>query len=180
MATEAKEPNMYEGNVAYDLSRFDRRRRVREALESEEITPELPVKPKTKAAAKAEARPRMRVSAFAVLSYVVLFVLMLGIVMNYMILNEVTIDTARLENESAELKSEAAKLRVEYERAMNLSDLAEKAEEIGMYSPGSDQVDYIDISRSDEVTVYSEKGGDGFFAGLENLLLGIGDYFSGE
>lgn len=180
MATEAREPNMYEGNVAYDLSRFDRRRRVREALESEEVTPELPVKPKSKTAAKTDARPRMRVSAFAVFSYVVLFALMLGIVMNYMILNEVTIDTARLENESAELKSEAAKLRVEYERAMNLSDLSEKAEEIGMYSPGSDQVDYIDISRGDKVTVYSEKSGDGFFAGLENLLLSIGDYFSGE
>ena len=181
MQSGTENRNMYEGSVAYDLSRFDRRRRVREALENEKVvTPELPAKPKTKTADKADAHPRIRVSAFAVLSYVVVFALLLGIVMNYMILNEVTVETARLENELHSLESDAAKLEVEYERAMSLSELAAKAQEIGMYAPGSDQVDYIDISRSDEVTVYSSGEGEGFFAGLEKALIGIGDYFSGE
>lgn len=182
-SSEATNRDVYGESVAYDLSRFDRRRKVREALENERIvSTELPTKPKTKTAARAnaDARPRMRVSAFAILSYIVVFALMLGIVMNYMILNEVTIETARLENELSSLKSDAAKLQVEYERAMSLSELAARAQEIGMYSPNSDQVDYIDISRHDEVTVYNSGESDGFFAGLEKVLISIGDYFSGE
>ena len=180
MQSGAENRNMYEGSVAYDLSRFDRRRRVQEALANEQVvTPELPAR-KAKAAAHVEAKPRMRVSAFAIFSYVIMVAIMLGIVMNYMILNEITIDTARMENELSALESDAAKLEVEYERAMNLSELAAKATEIGMYSPGSDQIDYIDISRSDEVTVYSAGEDDDFFTGVEKMLVGIGEYFSGE
>lgn len=171
--------NAYNESVAYDLSRFDNRRRVREVLENERVvTPELPAKVRT--AADAEAKPRLRISAFAVLSYIVIVALALGIVMNYMILNEVAVDTAALENELESLESDAAKLQVEYERAMNVGDLATKAAEAGMYAPGADQIGYIDISRSDEVVVYAAEESGGFFAGLEKVLLGIGDYFSGE
>ncbi len=171
-------PN-YSESVAYDLSRFDRRRRVRETLEQEKVvTPELPAS-KARANAQAVARPRIRISAFAVISYVVLVALVLCIVMNYMILNEITIDTARLETELSSLESDAAKLQVEYERAMNVGDLATKAGEIGLYAPGADQIGYIDISRSDSVKVYAREETD-FFSGLESVLLKIGAYFSGE
>lgn len=172
--------NAYNESVAYDLSRFDPRRRVQEALANEKvITPELPARGRTKTKAEAETKTRIRVSAFAVVSYVVLFALVLTIVMNYMLLNEITVETASMERELEALESDAAKLEVEYERAMNVGDLAAKAAEAGMYAPGADQIGYIDISRSDEVKVYGAED-SGFFAGLEKVLLKVGDYFSGE
>lgn len=167
----------YDGNVAYDLSRFDNRRYVREALANEEVvTPEMP---KAHARAKAEAKPKTRfhVSAFAVVSYVVVLALALGIVMNYMTLNEIAVDTANMESELSTLKSDGAKLTVEYERAMNVGDLADKAAAAGLYAPSADQISYIDISRADQAEVYSESGSDGLLEGIQRFFLAVSGYF---
>lgn len=176
MQSEAINRN-YGESVAYDLSRFDNRRIVREALANEAVvTPDMP-RAHTRAKAEAKAKPFLRITPFTIVSYVVIIALVLMIVMNYMTLNEIAVDTSRMQSELAQLESDGAKLLVEYERAMNVGDLAAKATAAGMYSPGADQVGYVDISRSDKVTVHSTESEGGFFENIEKFFLAVGGYF---
>ncbi len=177
MQSEAINRN-YGESVAYDLSRFDNRVRVREALANEAVvTPDMP---RAHSRAKAEAKAKTRhlpISAFTIVSYVVITVLALMLLMSYMTLNEIAVDTSRMQNELSQLQSDGAKLLVEYERAMNVGDLAAKASAAGMYAPGADQIGYVDISRSDKATVYSTESEGGFFENIEKFFLAVGGYF---
>lgn len=178
MQSEAINRN-YGESVAYDLSRFDNRRIVREALANEAVvTPDMP-RAHTRAKAKTETKvkPFIRLTPFSIVSYVVIIALVLMIVMNYMTLNEIAVDTSRMQKELTQLESDGAKLLVEYERAMNVGDLAAKATAAGMYSPGADQVGYVDISRSDKAIVHSTESESGFFENIEKFFLAVGGYF---
>lgn len=176
MQSEAINRN-YGESVAYDLSRFDNRVRVREALANEAVvTPDMP-RAHSRAKAETKAKAHLPISAFTIVSYVVIIALALMLLMSYMTLNEIAVDTSRMQNELSQLQSDGAKLLVEYERAMNVGDLAAKASAAGMYAPGADQIGYVDISRSDKATVYSTDSEGGFFENIEKFFLAVGGYF---
>ena len=166
--------------MAYDLSRFDNRRRVREALENEPaIDRHGQARARTKTAAKAVARPRKaRLTAFAVLSYAAIFVLLLMIVMNYMRLNEISVTVSQRSNELAELQNETALLKVEYEQKQNVTDIKTRAAELGLYAPTSAQISYIDLSKPDYAVIYEdEQASTSFIAGLYKIAAVIGSFF---
>lgn len=176
MQSEAINRN-YGESVAYDLSRFDNRVRVREALANEAVvTPDMP-RAHSRAKAETKAKAHLPIGAFTIVSYVVVIALALMLLMGYMTLNEIAVDTSRMQNELSQLQSDGAKLLVEYERAMNVGDLAAKASAAGMYAPGADQIGYVDISRSDKATVYSTDSEGGFFENIEKFFLTVGGYF---
>ena len=169
-------------SVAYDLSRFDNRRRVREALEREPAVSrhgQAKVKSASAAKAAAVARPRRaRLTAFAVLSYAAIFALLLMIVMNYMKLNEISVTVSKRADELAELQNEAALLEVEYEQKQNVSDISARAAELGLYAPTSAQISYIDLSKPDYAVVYAEEPQQtGLLAGLGRIVAAIGSFF---
>lgn len=166
-------------SVAYDLARFDNRRRVQEALAAEPVAraadPARVAMPKS--AVKAKAKAKSRISLFAMVSYVALFTLFLFIVMNYMRLNEITIETSRLQSELARLENEEARLKIEYERKTNLREVDARASELGLYSPGADQIVYIDISRPDRAEIYGSDKPEGFIDGVRTLFVAVADFF---
>jgi len=186
-ATVAKEftyGSSYNESVAYDLSRFDRRRSVREALENEPTVSthgEQRVRDRVakEAEAKSEAKAnRVRISAFAVISYVAIFALFLMIVMNYMRLNEISVTASRRADELAALQSEAAVLQVRYEQKQNITDIKSRAAELGLYAPTSAQINYIDLRQPDYAIVYTQEEGAGaFVTGLYKLAASIGNIF---
>ena len=176
-------------SVAYDLSRFDNRRRVREALDSEptvsshgERTDRGHAESRTaalRASASTDARPRgMRLSAFAVLSYLAVFALFLLIVMSYMRLNEINVTTSRRANELADLKNTAAILQMRYEQKQNIGDIKERAADLGLYSPSSGQINYIDMRKPDYAIIYTAEDEEGgFLAGIKRIAAAINGFF---
>ena len=181
-ATAEYSYNEYNESVAYDLSRFDNRRRVREALEEEPTVSAhgaqtVPDAARTRAAAAAEPR-HVRLSAFAVLSYVAVFALFLMIVMSYMRLNEINVNASRRESELADLKNTTALLQMRYEQKQNIGDIKERAAELGLYAPSSGQISYIDMRKPDYAIIYTEaEGAEGFLAGLHRIAAAVTGFF---
>ena len=186
VAKEYSKGNSHIESVAYDLSRFDNRRRVREALENEpsvsthgDARARTRAKVGTAAAAQTAARPRrMKLSAFAVLSYVAIFALLMMIVMNYMRLNEISVIAAAKASELEELKNQTALLKVEYEQKQNVDDIKSRAAELGLYAPTSAQINYIDLSKPDYAVIYEQENeSDSFVSGISRIVAIIGNFF---
>jgi hypothetical protein len=170
----------YTDSVAYDLSRFDKRKRVREALANEAVAvPAIRPRGTTRAAAKAaaEAKAVAHVSPFAILSYIAVFALLILVVTNYVKLYELSIQTANFESELVELKNDEALLKVKYERSMNIRNIEDRAAELGLYMPQGGQVTYISISQADRAEIYyTEKESKGFLNGLQKIFLVVFDF----
>jgi|LSQX01.3.fsa_nt_gb cell division protein FtsL len=171
----------YTGQIAYDLSRFDRRKRVRDTLQQEPVavpraiaTPES----RAKAAASAKVKSKSKISLVTVMSFIIAAVLMFCIVLNYMRLNELTIEISSLKSELSELKSQAAVLRVRNEQNLNVKELEELALSLGMTRPSRDQITYIDLSKQDRGIVHMEvEEGSDFLNGLKTFFLTATNFF---
>ncbi|MDL2288630.1 hypothetical protein LJC32_04540 [Oscillospiraceae bacterium OttesenSCG-928-F05] len=179
-------------NIGYDLSRFDRRRRVRDALANEPVARPRPIpsleeqatarkeaKTRAKAAAAAKAQP-VRISPFAVLSYLAVTVLLVWIVFSYMSLNELSVETANLKRELTALQEEAVTLSVQYDQRMDLRAVEVRAAQLGMVRPASDQVIYMDLSQPDYAIMRSEStdGASDFLGGLRGIAAAVVSFFS--
>jgi hypothetical protein len=169
----------YNGSIAYDLSRFDKRKRVRDALELEPIAVPRPIaKPseRVRTAAKAKARPV--VSASTIVGFIMTAVLMFCVVLNYMRLNEITIQVSTLQTQLNDLEGQAAVLKVQTEKKLNIQSIEERAGEMGMRHPSSDQIVYIDMSQPDRGVVVSEqeKKTD-FLNGIRTFFFAAIDFF---
>lgn len=174
----------YNSSVAYDTSRFDKRRRVREALENERVAvPEIKPRGTTaaaaaaKAAAKTNAGVAAHISPFAVVSCVAVLALIFLILFNNVKLNELYIESANLTGELTQLKNDEALLKVKYERKMNLHDIEQAAYSMGFSSPQGDQVVYVDISRPDRAVIVREAEAEqGFLTGLKTIFMAVADF----
>jgi len=176
--------SMYSGNTAravqapeigYDLSRFDRRYRVRQAVAAEEakhpnMRPIAELKTKAEPAAK-----QMRLPLFAVLGYMMVFLMMLLVVYSYVQINEVAISTSIAQKTLSELKSKNAELKLEYDRMIGEMDLEALAETYGLYAPSEDQIVYIDLSAPDRGEVITPEAETTdlkyIFGGIERYIL---------
>jgi len=181
MDSTAKKLN-YQDSVAYDLSRFDKRKRVREALENQPVAvPAIRPRGTTAAKAKSEAAAAAKtrgLSVFSVVSYIAVFALFMLIVMNYMKINELSVEQSALSRELAALKSEAAQLEIKYEQKINMYNIEERAAELGLSKPTQDQIQYIDIAGQDYAVVYNEDTGtSGFIAGIKSIFMSVLNFF---
>jgi cell division protein FtsL len=113
-----------------------------------------------------------------VLGFIIAAVLMFCIVLNYMRLNELTIEVHSLQTELMELKNQAAVLKVKNEQTLNSRRIEELAQEMGMVRPTKDQISYIDLSHHDHGVVYlaPEKGSD-FLNGIKTFFFAAIDFF---
>jgi cell division protein FtsL len=170
----------YTGNIAYDLSRFDRRRRVREALEREPVAYPRPIarpRERAKAAKRTAAKPHT-VSAATVVGFLIVAVLMCCIVLNYMRVNELSIELSQLQTEYNRLRTEAAMLRVEHEKKFNDKRIGELAAEMGMSRPSKDQIIYVDMSQPDKgIVLVESKSKSDFLNGIKTFFFAAIDFF---
>ncbi len=168
----------YSGSIAYDLSRFDKRKRVREALEREPVVaPRAIARPQERAKAEAVTRTRKGVSLATVLGCMVVAVLMFFIVLNYMRLYEISMQVSSVKSQYATLKNDAAVLQVKAEKQMSVRRIEELASEIGMSSPENSQIVYINMSQPDRGQVILESGRNSdFLTGLQAVVFTVVDF----
>ena len=134
--------------VASDLSRFDSRPRVREALANDGTPLRVLPAPKTRTAAPA------RVSARGAMVFVCVMALMFFIVYAYMQMAEMDRMSREILNDISELQKEEAQLRKQKAGLIDLKEIERVAvEELGMVKPGKNQVIYIDLSGEDNAEV---------------------------
>ncbi len=149
------------GNVAYDLSRFDNRARVREAvLEA----------PGERRVAKRETAPREKLSFGVILMYALIAGLAALLISNYMTLTILTDDLSTLAGDLEDLKNEEIILQKQYDQRYILNDIETYAvNNLGMVKLESNMMEYIELSNPDTITMidpYQSDKVSGFFSGL--------------
>lgn len=179
MQSSAMNKIEYSDTVAYDLSRFDKRKRVREALEQEPVADARPIaRPYERAQAAAKTAIHTGIPALTIVSLIAVAFLMFTVVLNYMNLYEVTMQISEKSAEYAALKSEEAILQVQSEQQLNVRRMEELASELGMSRPSNDQIIYLDLSAPDRGVILAENGnGTDFLSGIESIFVAAVDFF---
>ncbi|MCL1828143.1 MAG: cell division protein FtsL [Oscillospiraceae bacterium] len=130
--------------------------------------------------AKTFFRPKQHVAPTAVIGFAGAAVLIVFLLMARIQLTAVSNESAILETQIMQLKTEQTRLLIEYESAFNPSEIEEYAMEfLGMQKPGSDQVIYIDAGASDKVVIPKTETSvyNGFMSRLFNFIPGLEKLF---
>jgi cell division protein FtsL len=158
------------GSVAYDLN----------ALPEREYE-ELPEKSRrSKARAYSVEKPKQGISLFAVAGFALFAVMMVFVLLARVQLTQISDETAKIETKISELSEEEARLRIEYERTFNLTEIEEYAtKKLGMIRQGSDSVTFLAMTNVDraEILVPDETGGNNFITGFKDFLSSLLEYF---
>jgi len=156
-------------SVAYDLSRFDQRSRVRRAVSEEQTTE----KARPRAATAAKTVPAARISPFSVLSFFVVCSLLFMIVYSYVQLNELSTSKSDLQDAIAQEKDDYAVMQAELERKISLTELETIATtRLGMIKAQQEQIRYADLSGEDYAVVLAQQAPSesGFAAAVAGLF----------
>ncbi|MDR2671271.1 MAG: cell division protein FtsL [Oscillospiraceae bacterium] len=142
-------------NVAQDLSRFDNRRRVREAV-AQDILEQSAVRTR----AQSRVKEKVHVSGWMLLGFATFAASMFIVVHSHVRLAELSAETGALQREISSLKQEGSLLQKLGDGKVNLAEIERIAtEELGMTKPTRDQVIYIDLSDGDRAVVLKKSGG---------------------
>lgn len=150
----------YNDSLAYDFNMFMPRPAVREEKNNIVKLPKAQVK--RKAVRKAATRT-MSVTAFAVLSCIVVLAALCGNIFLRLQINEVNSKINDIKSEINILESERTSLEVEFERRISYSNIELEAAQIGMQKMDKDQVNYIRVNEKNTATTK-----DGRFVTSEN------------
>ena len=154
------------GNVAYDLSRFDNRARVREAV--------LEAPEEQRVSRKREASPREKLSLGVIFLYALIAGLAALLISNYMTLTILTDDLSTLTGDLEDLKNEEIILQKQYDQRYILNDIETYAvNNLGMVKLESNMMEYVELSNPDTITVidpYEDSKVSGFFEKLSERL----------
>ncbi|NLD88372.1 MAG: hypothetical protein GX633_08980, partial [Clostridiales bacterium] len=108
------DPTSTNESVAYDLSRFDRRRIVREAVRQDDETEKKPVR---------RPMPRAKISYLTILFYFIVAAVAASMLISYVSLFELTVNTAARKDELEVLRNENIRLNADMEKRYNLGDI---------------------------------------------------------
>ena len=154
------------GNVAYDLSRFDTRESVREAVQ-DAAEPRRPERTQ-------EAAPRTRLSFTSLLMYTLIAGMAALLINNYMTLTIMTDKLSGLSRDLVNLQNEAVILQKQYDERYTLSEIeAYAVENLGMVKLENNMMEYIELSNPDTITIidpYEENQVTGLFNRLADKL----------
>ena len=151
--------NAVYGSLAYDLDALVRERQLEEAgklpSKQQPAVQEKPL-PRRRPQARTAARPSPLVAGGVVVLLAMVVVLMLG----YVTLTDVSGSVSSIKRQISDLDEQHVALLTEYEKTFDLAIKA-AAEEAGMSKPSAGQIQYIDLSGSDSVTLYKAEGSAG-------------------
>lgn len=178
MASPYRKNAVY-GNLAYDLDALVRERQLEEAgklpQKKQPAVQEQPL-PRRQTQSRTAARP----SPLVVGSVVVLLVMVVALMLGYVTLTDVSGSVSSIKREIADLDEQHIALLTEYEKTFDLATVKAAAEAAGMSKPTSGQIQYIDLSGSDSVTLYkADSSGtlDGLLDSLERGWSYVLEYF---
>jgi len=158
-------PTSSNGNVAYDLSRFDRRRIVREAVELERLEEQEMKKPVR------APMPKAKISYMTILSYIAVSAIAAVMLMSFVNLLELTDQTAKKKEELVVLQNENIRLNAEMEKRYSLGDIESYATNtLGMIKADRSQVEYIELDSPDTITMMSPADNDNKAHSISGLV----------
>ena len=177
MAQLYRENAVY-GSLAYDLDALARERQLEDAgkLPQKQPAPQPQPLPRRQTQARAAARP----SPLVALGTVVLLALVVVLMLGYVTLTDVSGSVSSSKREIADLDEQHIALLTEYEKTFDLATVKAAAEAAGMSKPTSGQIQYLDLSGSDSVTLYmADSCGalDGLLDSLERGWSYVLEYF---
>ena len=162
------------GSAAYDIYGPNTAR----PLEQPEHLPDAPAH----AAPARKVKLKLKVSPFAMIGTALCVLMMILVVFSYVSLFEARNEAAQLENTRRALAEENARLRAEYEGAIDLGVIEERALALGMHQPVSDQVRYVQVGEGDTTQVYSAPENrnvfEQVFDAFRDVFRDIKEYFS--
>ena len=121
-----------------------------------------------------------RLKPLRYLKYAVLLVMVVALMLGYVTLTDVSGSVSSIKREIADLDEQHIALLTEYEKTFDLATVKAAAEAAGMSKPTSGQIQYIDLSGSDSVTLYkADSSGalDGLLDSLERGWSYVLEYF---
>ena len=133
-----------EGSVAYDLSRFDPRRRVREAVsEADEAARPRP---------RRRPMPKARVSLSTILICVIIAAQAAVLLNNYMNITVITNQINKLNSQYEKLKNDEVQLRTQYDGRFSLSEIEQYAVNVlGMIKLDNTRIEYIELASPETI-----------------------------
>ena len=150
--------NAVYGSLAYDLDALVRERQLEEAgklpSKQQPAVQEKPL-PRRRPQARAAARPSPLVAGGVVV------LLAMVVVLGYVTLTVVSGSVSSIKRQISDLDEQLIALLTEYEKTFDLATIKAAAEAAGMSKPTSGQIQYIDLSGSDSVTLYKAEGSAG-------------------
>ena len=145
----------YNDSLAYDFEMFMPRNNTAIRKDRGNIVKLPKAQAKVRGRRKAAAR-RLSVSAFAVLTSVLLLAALCGNIFLRLKINEVNSEINRVKSEIDAAKSERTSLSVQLEREISFSNIELEATELGMQKMDKSQVKYIRVN--DKNTAVTKKG----------------------
>ena len=98
---------------------------------------------------------------FNVIGVVVLLAMVVVLMLGYVTLTDVSGSVSSIKRQISDLDEQHVALLTEYEKTFDLATIKAAAEAAGMSKPTSGQIQYIDLSGSDSVTLYKAEGSAG-------------------
>ena len=170
MASPYRKNAVY-GNLAYDLDALVRERQLEEAgrlpQKKQPAVQEQPL-PRRQTQSRTAARP----SPLVVGGIAVLLVMVVALMLGYVTLTDVSGSVSSIKREIADLDEQHIALLTEYEKTFDLATVKAAAEAAGMSKPTSGQIQYIDLSGDDSVTLYKADGSAALGGLLDKLERG--------
>jgi len=161
------------GSVAYDLSRFDNRASVREAVQAS---------PPERTAPRREAPKRAKLSFSVLLLYGIIAGLAAILISNYVQLTVLTDELSVLTDQYEDLQNELVILQKQYDQRYILNDIETYAvNTLGMEKLESSMMEYIELPNPDTITVidpYEDDKVAGFFRDLKEKLTSILEFLA--
>lgn len=115
---------------------------------------QLPEQPKRRRTVR-KVRTKLAVAPFAFVGSAIALLLLLFVVFSYVRLYEAKSEAGELRTQLSDLNEEQARLRSQYESALDLDRVETRAKELGMRKPGSSQIVYVQVDAGDSAEVYT-------------------------
>ena len=166
------------GNLAYDYDRTAPLHTGGRPVDRQVIIPGAPVV-EDEVAAAPRVRTKQAVAPTAVIGYICAAVLLIFTLMAKIQLTEVTDQSAQLETQLAQLKTDQNRLLINYEKAFNTTEVETYATtQLGMQRARDDQITYLDSNVPDKAVVIQETDDNSFAARVKVALDSLAEYFA--
>ena len=142
----------YNGAAAYDVYTYRNSNTAQPLRQPQRLPEERPLPQR-----QTRVKVRTEVAPFTMLGLVTVACLLVLVIFGYVQLFEASTRVSRLESQLQQLQSEQTLLQSKYEGRINLEQIAQRAEQIGLKASTKEQIVYVNLCGSDRAEIYQEE-----------------------